>query len=380
MRAPEIDLWGDFLYKVLIVDDLEILRYDLKRMAIWGETTGFSIEGEAENGADALKKLKATPFDLVITDIRMPVMDGMDLLKAVSEEKLCPCIVLLSDYTEYSYAREGLLHGAFDYLGKPVDSKKLAELLSRVRVHLDNLRLEQAQLKQLKGLADEAFFPAQDVERVIGLLNEGDIRAVDVTGQMVEMVGAALRYDEPKSAIILKNAVESIFSRVVSEHEWISLYTNLSAIKQLNLTEGDWQTIKEKVKKAAEKLVLFLQKMIIWKSDAGIIKSACLQVLYHIEEGISVKYIAEKLYINKTYLSELFKQSTGVSLLEYITMVKVERAKFLLRSGTCKNYEIAERLGFNDHEYFSKIFKKHTGLSPNNYKTSGSIQDKPGSN
>ncbi len=363
------------MYKVLIVDDLEILRYDLKRMAIWGESTGFFIGGEAENGADALKKLRADPYDLVITDIRMPVMDGMALLKAVSLEKLCPCIVLLSDYTEYSYAREGLLHGAFDYLGKPVNGKNLVELLNRARIYLDNMRLERDKLEQLRGLAEEAFFPVQDVERVIRLLNDGDIKALEVTEQMVEAVGAALQYNEPKSAIILKNAIELIFSRVVAEHGWISLYTDLTAIKHLNLSEGDWQALHDKVKKSAERLVLFLRKMIIWKSDANAIKTACLQVLYHIEENISVKHIADKLYINKTYLSELFKQSTGVSLLEYITMVKVERAKFLLKSGTCKNYEIAERLGFKDHEYFSKIFKKHTGLSPNSYKSSRAIQD-----
>ena len=54
------------MYRVMIVDDLEILRYDLKRMKIWSETKEFVIEGEAENGLDALKKLRATPYDLLI--------------------------------------------------------------------------------------------------------------------------------------------------------------------------------------------------------------------------------------------------------------------------------------------------------------------------
>ncbi|MGI6125089.1 MAG: response regulator, partial [Acetivibrionales bacterium] len=113
------------MYKVMIADDIEILRYDLKRMKVWSETKDFAVEGEAENGLDALKKLRASDYDLLITDIKMPIMGGMDLLKAVSQEKLCPCVVLLSDYTEFAYAREGLLHGAFDYLGKPINNKDL---------------------------------------------------------------------------------------------------------------------------------------------------------------------------------------------------------------------------------------------------------------
>ena len=98
-----------------------------------------------------------------------------------------------------------------------------------------------------------------------------------------------------------------------------------------------------------------------------------MEVLNHIEEDISVKGIAEKLYISKAYLSEIFKQSTGISLLEYITMVKVERAKFLLTTTAQKNYEVAERLGFKDHEYFSKIFKKVTGITPIDYRRENTI-------
>ncbi len=364
------------MYKVLIVDDLEVLRLDMKRMKIWGESTGFFIGGEAENGADALKMLRESPYDLIITDIRMPIMDGMTFLKAASEEKLCPCIVLLSDYTEYSYAREGLLYGAFDYLGKPVDSQSLAELLGRARVYLDEKKTEQHRLDQLQGLAEEAFFPAQNVDRVVKLLNKGDAEAVNATDQLVETVGAALHYDGPKSALILKNAIESIFSQILSQNEWISLYSDLSEMKHLELDGGwEWSIIRNKVKEPIERLTPFLRKMILWKGDESTIKEACLQVLNHIEEDISVKRIAESLYINKTYLSELFKQSTGVSLLEYMTTVKVERAKYLFAKSFYKNYEIAERLGFSDHDYFTKIFKKYTGLTPHYYRSHKGIQD-----
>lgn len=147
------------MYRVLIVDDIDILRYDLKRMKVWGETTGFAIEDEASDGREALKKLRESSFDLLITDIRMPVMDGMELLRAVSKENLCPCIVMLSDYTEYSYAREGLLHGAFDYLGKPVNQNDILELLGRAKIFLDQKKRTERKDHTMGGYGCKLLFP-----------------------------------------------------------------------------------------------------------------------------------------------------------------------------------------------------------------------------
>lgn len=362
------------MYSVLIVDDHEVLRYDLKRMNVWGDSTGFIIKDEAENGLEALKLLRQNSYDLVITDIRMPIMDGLELLKAISQEKLSPCVVLISDYTEYSYAREGLLHGAFDYLGKPVDHQNLTELLTRVHTFLDEKRAEQEKLRQLQDMAEEAFSPTQDIERVVMLLCNGQDEALDAFNSLIATVGAALNEDVGKTVIIMKNTLESIMKHLEETHGWMTLYMEPAAYKQLEVPQDiDWQSFKALLLEPFEKLLAYLKKFILWKPGATTVKTACLEVLNHIEQDISVKRISEKLYISKAYLSEIFKQSTGVSLLEYITMVKVERAKYLLSSTTLKNYEVADRLGFKDHEYFSKIFKKVAGMTPNEYRKGKAI-------
>lgn len=357
------------MYKVLIVDDLEILRYDLKRTKIWGEQSGFIIEGEAENGLDALKKLRAAPYDLIITDIRMPIMDGMELLKTVSEEKLCPCVVLLSDYTDYSYAREGILYGAFDYLGKPVDGEKLDDLLKRAKKFLDKKKQELIKIKQWEDMAGEAFYPNHHVEKLSDFLIKGQDKALEAAKALLESVGEALNFNLGKALLILENVTEEIFSRVNSEHSWVKLYKNIDDFKRLEHVENQsWQDIKDSFINSCIDLLEFLKKFVIWIEGDNPIKKACHQVLFHVEEDISVKNIAENLYISKAYLSELFKESTGVSLSEYISMVKIERAKHLLLTSTLKAYEIADTLGYNDHEYFSKVFKKSTGISPTVYR------------
>ncbi len=357
------------MYRVMIVDDLEILRYDLKRMKIWSEKKEFVIEGEAENGLDALKKLRATPYDLLITDIRMPVMDGMELLKAVFQEKLCPCVVLLSDYTEFTYAREGLLHGAFDYLGKPVENRDISELLSRVKLFLDEKKENENRIKQWEGLAEEAFFPAYNVEQVASSLIKAQDEALTATNSLLETVGAAMNYDSKRAIIILENATEQIFSKVIEENEWIKLYTDIESIKWPSFSGYEvWDDICKTALNGCNRILIFLKKFVLWKEIDTFIKSTCLEVLYNIENNISVQIVAEKLFISKAYLSERFKQITGTSLSEYISTVKMERAKYLLMNSSLKNYEIAETLGYKDHEYFSKVFKKNTGFTPAIYR------------
>ena len=75
------------MFKVMIVDDVEVMRRDVKRLKLWGESSGFIIEAEAVDGLDALEQLEKHSIDLVITDIRMPHVDGIELLRQISEKK-----------------------------------------------------------------------------------------------------------------------------------------------------------------------------------------------------------------------------------------------------------------------------------------------------
>lgn len=357
------------MYKVLIVDDLDVLRLELKRMKVWGENSGFIIEGEAENGLDALRKLREKSYDLVITDIRMPVMDGIELMKAVSREGLAPCVVLLSDYTEYSYAREGLLHGAFDYLGKPVDSDIIGDLLVRVRKYLDDKQRELVKMQHWEDMAEEAFYPAYYVDKVSELLIKGKDGTLTAVDDLLNAVGEALDFDTGKAAIILENATEDIFSAVTAEQGWIRLYRDINDFRQPKRADGsNWEDIRERYRACFTELLNFLKKFIVWKDTDNPVKKACQYVLFNIGDDISVRKVAETLYISKAYLSELFRDMAGISLSEYISMVKIERAKHLLLTTSMKGYEVAEALGYNDHEYFSKVFKKSTGVSPTAYR------------
>ena len=136
------------MFKVMIVDDEPIIRTGLKHVVDWGEL-GFKIVSEAKNGLDALKKLEEEPVDLIITDIKMPQMDGIELLEVLREKNNDVSVVLLSGFAEFDYAQKGLSLGAIDYLLKPMDPTNIKEVLEKVYKKFTNDKMIKEQTEYL---------------------------------------------------------------------------------------------------------------------------------------------------------------------------------------------------------------------------------------
>ncbi len=119
------------MYQVLLIDDEPWALYGLKTLIDW-EALGYRIAGEAENGLKAMELLKKGNIDVAISDIRMPGMDGIQLMETIQEEKLPVEVVLVSGYSEFEYARKAVRYGAFDYLLKQVSAEELTDVLRRL--------------------------------------------------------------------------------------------------------------------------------------------------------------------------------------------------------------------------------------------------------
>lgn len=118
--------------RVIIVEDEAILRQGLVRTLPWSEM-GCEIVGEAGNGLEGLALLRELQPDAVITDIKMPQLDGLAMLRAARDEGCTAAAVILTSYAEFSYAQEAMRLGSVDYLLKPVEEKELAAVLAKIR-------------------------------------------------------------------------------------------------------------------------------------------------------------------------------------------------------------------------------------------------------
>lgn len=123
-------------YKVILVDDEPIILRSLKVAIPW-EELGLEIVGEAKNGEAALQVIRETSPHIIISDIRMPVIDGITLMKEVLTRNSKLVFIFISGYGEFEYAREALRLGAFDYLLKPIDHDELTGMLTRAKARLD---------------------------------------------------------------------------------------------------------------------------------------------------------------------------------------------------------------------------------------------------
>jgi two-component system response regulator YesN len=356
----------------MIVDDMDIVRREIKRFKLWGEKSGFIISEEAKNGQDALIKIEKTPVDLVITDIKMPKIDGIELLRDIVEKELCSCVVLLSDFSEFSYARQGLILGAFDYIAKPINEGEMDSLLKRANIFITNKVKEKARVRKLEETLDEKneeFIQTTDIARLIELIQSRDINIIETTSRIVDRIGTNLNYDVMRAQSVLKNGISEIVNVLIQNNNWLERFVDAVRLKNMEgFNYDDFNSIKILFIDTIQEIITILNTLQYGFHDKGIVWQVCNCVLENIDNEISLKVISDKLYMNRTYVSEAFKQKTGISFVEYITLVKIERAKILIVVDKLRAYEIAEKLGFNDTEYFSKIFKKHTGMSTTQYR------------
>lgn len=360
------------LYQVLIVDDKDIVRRELKRLKIWGEASGFILVAEAGNGQEALDFIAQNPVDLIITDIKMPKIDGLELLQSVVENKLCSCVVLLSDYSEFSFARQGIVLGAFDYVPKPVNEVELTGLLKRAKKYLDSENCERERVRKLEELSTEIkelHMSLLDSGKLMELIKSGDLDTLGYLEQLLDRMEEGVQVTHALLENNMKSVMQELMAEIKRTCPWIEQFIDIADIQAFRiLPDQDFTAMKILFLDKIKRLMNLLNILKYNINDKGIEGQVCGYVLSHVDNDISLAAVAGSLYMNKTYISEVFKQKMGIAFTEYVTGVKMERAKLLIRKENRKSFEIAEQLGFRDAEYFSKVFKKSVGLTPTEYR------------
>ncbi len=143
-------------YKILFVDDEEVVRESIIKKVPW-EELGFEVVGDAENGEQALLKLENLDVDILITDIKMPFMDGITLSQRVKTIRSSIEIVLFSGFNEFEYAKEAINIGVAEYILKPVDVDELSKILLKIKDKLDKKQEDKKDIEKLRGKYNESL-------------------------------------------------------------------------------------------------------------------------------------------------------------------------------------------------------------------------------
>ena len=204
------------LYRIMLVDDEEEVRKAIIRNMDW-EKLGFTVVGDAENGEDALEKLEQWEPDVVITDIRMPYMDGLTLTARIREKYPSMKILIFSGYDDFEYAKQAIKLNVTEYILKPVNSEELSVILKRIRVSLDEEIEQRRNIDSLRS----SYLGSLPILRELFLNN--------LVHGTVDMETAAVRFEEYGisildarkwlAAVIHVGQVEQIETKELSMHQ-----------------------------------------------------------------------------------------------------------------------------------------------------------------
>lgn len=533
------------MYKVLVVDDEILARVGIKSIIPWNEL-GFEYVGECENGQKALEISREVKPDIIITDIKMPVMNGIELIRAVKSEKIGSKFIVLSSYDDFEYVKEAMQLGAEDYVLKlQMEPESLLKVLTDVCRKVDQERMVsqrgefgQMQLKRdipalREMLMKELMLGTERDEETIaeciresGLLlkpqniiclaikvenfqmdsSDGNINLLiqsitNIAEEMIQNYGYGYVSRNSMDTFILVcslndrengGSAEKTVERLTRDiRDFLRDTMNLTVFMGVSNVYQSYRDIKhayrEVVKTAGKDIVYSSDGVIHYNSiknlpDKGsgipleinlneldnslrafdtqrieasfnIIKSAISEMGYaskryldgvchimifiinmfiqenhispndiwgkdqnpyrqiellgtledftdwilnvqgsicrvisqdkdqktiilkakqfinnHYKENISLEIVAEYLHISPNYFSKLFSEEAEEGFVDYVTRVRIDSAKELLKTTQYKVYEVAEMVGYDNTHYFSRLFKKATGISPIDYK------------
>ena len=358
------------MYKTLIVDDQEFCLIKLERLKIWGESSGFIISSRAKNGKEALDLLEKYNYDLILTDICMPIIDGLQLLREIKRRDIATCVVFLSEYKEFSYAREGIILGAFDYLVKPALKEDLLDVLKRVKSYL--ITYDNPSQKNVP-YTDENLdwaYPFEEEKAIIKNLIDRNPMGPSLFTATKDNIYLLLHSNIIKADIMVKKLYHNIIFEVYRSQSWIPNYISRDYFSEIDyLQAGNSQSYGDlyirKLTYLADTIIRLYPQ-----SSNKTIREICLYALMNPESELKLKFIAEKFFMNNTYLSTLFYTSTKIHYNDYIVYIKMARAQYLLKNTSLKTCEICYQIGYHDTNYFLKQFKKTFGQNASQYRNS----------
>ncbi|MDQ0089493.1 two-component system response regulator YesN [Paenibacillus anaericanus] len=387
---------------ILIVDDELAIREGIKR-TIQKAYPQYGIY-LAANPDEAVQLLRSRPIDIVLTDILMPGMTGLELMQLTKAKYPNIKWVIISAYSEFEYAKEAVRLGAVDYLLKPIGKDMLLEMIVRLS---DKIGSEVEIVKESKMLKNNLKFLREAVfQRWASGLNIGgmDMASVIANHQNFQLIMVKMESD--KLVHLEHFIIDNVLTEMMDTYGK-GFATSFDAKSVLGLiTINEEKSIKAMLEQLRIHLKKYLrvpfqilQTEVLYDFDAipnevrrmhqdsishefeyyatggsQVIEVALQYIRTYYNTDLTLEKVASIVYLNPVYFSQVFKQKTGYGFKEYVIHLRMEQAKQLLLHPQLKLADISEKVGYQDVKHFTQVFRKKFNVTPTEYRQEHRIE------
>lgn len=372
--------------KAIIVDDEVWSRKMIRSLGRW-EALGIELAGEAENGRDGLALIASVRPDIVLLDMRMPGMEGTELIRRLNERGDEAKVIVVSGHADFQYTKHAIDYKAAAYLLKPIDEDELNAALDKC---VRELRLAAAlRERELESVhySDKALqAPLSEAKRELGSylqgLNEaGALRTLERLADELERLDYSSAAGLRKLYMELYLLLEDFLAR--SDLEIAEVARLAEAV---GTDEGGGYGRREpgdsggaasrgpdgegSIRSVVGGLAALYATAIRRTADRRRSKDRLdvgevrAYIDRHYDRPISLETVADAFYVTKEYLSKAFKAQTGVNLTDYVIRLRMDKARGLVLASELKIKDIASAVGYEDVTYFNRLFKHQFGETP----------------
>lgn len=346
------------MFNVMIVDDFRVFITQLRRLDVWKRYSDtFNLKYMLTDSRQALDILRRECIDILITDIKMPKLSGLDLLRYVRDEKLCRCSVLLSEYTEFEYAHEAIILGAFDYIVKPVTDSMLTPILERALKYLT---------ENPDNREDDVI--NSNIEAVCHSIINGNENFPDRIHTLAESCGNKSGENLMRYGIILGDAADTLFSRLNEEYPWIKNIVSSPVKLRSALLQSDSKSAAEGLFTGFCNDLFVAVKTYYPQGMNELTRNVAEYILANYSQKLTLSDVADACFVNKSHLSHIFKVNMGISFVDYIVKYKMQMLRLMISDTDMTMNEMADELGYDDCKYMSRLFKNTYRMTISEYK------------
>ncbi|SDW47724.1 response regulator [Paenibacillus sp. CF384] len=411
--------------KALIIDDERHVRQAVQLLVEW-ERHGIRDVFEATDGESAILMIREHHPEVIITDMMMPGVDGTELLSWIQEHAPCSKTIVISGYNDFRLVRHSMKTGGLDYLLKPINESEIQTAVKRAvllwKQEADSRKLQcsiNIEVNQLKPICWEKLFtqliqhPDDNHKQISEIKREfssfGDMAScrcsilslttideriqhefgkhhdllffalTNVCNEILRksMSGFAFRYWSSEDEIVLLHWNKLDHAEKIIEEINHSLFKSLGA--RFDFGIGTEKKFHHEVQQAYLEAKAALHQRNVQKAndriyvlesaqDSNVMTDIQKYIQTHYFNELSLMHLSNTFHFSREHISRRFKQDFGVNVSDYLEQIRIAKAKQFLSSPCLKISQIAEMVGYPDMKYFTKVFKKTTGNSPQHYR------------